>query len=123
MPTAARKPCTVCGMLVDGGGSRCEPHRWVAKFADQRRGSRQARGYGAEWDRTRERILLRDAGLCQPCHEADRVTAATEVDHITPRAEGGTDDDGNLQAICTTCHRAKTVREAARGRGRRGRVV
>jgi 5-methylcytosine-specific restriction endonuclease McrA len=46
------------------------------------------------------------------------VTAATEVDHIRPKEEGGTDDDENLQAICGPCHTAKTGREAARGRGR-----
>ncbi|WP_247360100.1 HNH endonuclease signature motif containing protein [Ralstonia pseudosolanacearum] len=36
---------------------------------------------------------------------------ATEVDHIVPKARGGTDDDDNLQAINVECHRAKTVRE------------
>lgn len=40
---------------------------------------------------------------------------ATEVDHITPKASGGTDDPANLQGICKACHRAKTQDEAARG--------
>lgn len=61
--------------------------------------------------------MRRDQGLCQVCRQAGRVTPATQVDHVVPKAEGGTDDEGNLQAICPACHRAKTGREAGRGRG------
>ena len=80
--------------------------------------SRQARGYGRQWERQREAILARDMGLCQPCQRAERVTPAREVDHIVPKAEGGTDDPDNLQAICIPCHQAKTAEEAARAQGR-----
>lgn len=76
------------------------------------RESRQSRGYGAEWDRTRLRVLRRDSYLCQPCLRAfNRPTPAAQVDHIKPKAKGGTDDDGNLQAICVACHDAKTLRD------------
>jgi hypothetical protein len=34
-----------------------------------------------------------------------------------PKANGGTDDDGNLQAINRDCHRAKTALEAMQARG------
>jgi 5-methylcytosine-specific restriction enzyme A len=71
--------------------------------------SRQARGYGAAWDRLRLRILKRDHYLCQPCLRVNRVTHATEVDHIKPKAKGGTNDAPNLQAICAPCHEAKTI--------------
>jgi 5-methylcytosine-specific restriction protein A len=37
------------------------------------------------------------------------------VDHVLNKAEGGTDEDGNLQAINRECHRIKTAEEAARG--------
>ena len=80
--------------------------------------SRHARGYGAAWVKTRIRILRRDLHLCQPCLSAGRPTPATEVDHIKPKAKGGCDDDANLQAICTDCHKAKTEREAAEAQGR-----
>jgi 5-methylcytosine-specific restriction protein A len=43
------------------------------------------------------------------------VTLAREVDHITPKAEGGNDDEANLQALCSPCHAAKTKQESARG--------
>lgn len=55
--------------------------------------------------------MERDHWLCQPCAAAGRVTEAAEVDHVTPLAKGGTDDERNLQAICVPCHRAKTLSE------------
>jgi 5-methylcytosine-specific restriction protein A len=39
---------------------------------------------------------------------------ATAVDHIIAKADGGTDDDENLQPICDECHRMKTAREDSR---------
>lgn len=74
--------------------------------------SRQSRGYGAEWDKLRLRILIRDKHLCQPCLRQGRVHPADQVDHRIPKAQGGTDDEANLQAICTPCHKAKTAEEA-----------
>ena len=122
MPTAAPKPCrhAGCGALVHDGSGFCGEHqadRKIGKFGDERRGSRQSRGYGAEWEQTRKRILSRDNGLCQPCLQGGRLRPATQVDHVVPKAEGGTDDDSNLQAICKSCHQAKTAAEAVRGRG------
>lgn len=115
MPSAAPKPCGYCGVLVRTGGSRCQQHLFVGKFGDDRRGTRHERGYGSEWDRKRQEILKRDNGLCCPCRRAARVTIGREVDHVVPKARGGTDDDGNLQTICRACHKAKTAAEA-RGR-------
>lgn len=83
------------------------------------RKSRHDRGYGPEWDRTRKRILERDSRLCQPCLRQDVLQPAKEVDHVRPKAEGGTDDDNNLQAICGPCHRRKTAEESARALGHR----
>lgn len=85
--------------------------------------SRHDRGYGAEWDKARVRILARDLHLCQPCLKTGRPTPATEVDHITPKAKGGTDDDNNLQAICHPCHAAKTKVEIAQAQGRKVRLT
>ncbi|HCL5939948.1 TPA: HNH endonuclease [Citrobacter freundii] len=36
---------------------------------------------------------------------------AETVDHIKPKAHGGTDDLSNLESICSGCHKAKTARE------------
>jgi hypothetical protein len=87
----------------------------AAGFADRRRGSRQSRGYGAEWDKLRLVILQRDLYRCRLC--LPRVTAAHAVDHIVPKHLGGTDEPSNLQAICKPCHDAKTAAEALAARG------
>tara|TARA_A100001391_G_scaffold162143_2_gene121092 strand:- start:3828 stop:3992 length:165 start_codon:yes stop_codon:yes gene_type:complete len=42
----------------------------------------------------------------------NRITPATEVDHIVGKAQGGTDAPDNLEAICKVCHQAKTASEA-----------
>ncbi|MBL3552699.1 HNH endonuclease [Rhodovulum sulfidophilum] len=83
------------------------------------RPSASERGYGRGWKALRKRVMQRDSWLCQPCLRTGRVTPATECDHVVPKAQGGTDDEGNLQAICADCHKAKTEREAAEAQGRR----
>ena len=67
---------------------------------------------GRPWRRLREQILQRDKYLCQPCMRAGRYTEATEVDHILALAHGGDDRPQSLQAICGSCHEAKTQIEA-----------
>ena len=84
----------------------------------QHRASRHERGYGHKWVKLRARILERDSQLCQPCLVRKKPTPATQVDHITPKAQGGTDDADNLQAICDECHESKTRQEAADAQGR-----
>jgi len=59
--------------------------------------------------------MERDKGLCQPCLRHNVLTQATQVDHIAPKAKGGTDDERNLQAICEDCHKAKTAKESRLG--------
>lgn len=49
--------------------------------------------------------------LCQSCAKRDRVTVATEVDHIIPVQHGGGHELTNLQSLCSSCHADKTLRE------------
>lgn len=84
---------------------------------DAVRGTRHSRGYGREWEKLRASVLQRDERLCQPCLKAGKVAPGTEVDHVIPKARGGTDALENLQAICPPCHRAKTAREFMGGEG------
>jgi len=86
------------------------------------RKSRHERGYGSAWVRIRSLILHRDGYLCQPCQRAGRETPATQVDHIKPKAQSGTDHTDNLQSICRACHDAKTLEEAT-GRAHSRKVV
>lgn len=76
--------------------------------------SRHERGYGSAWDKVRKLALKRDRHLCIPCLAGGRPTQATQVDHIKPKAKGGTDDMDNLQSICTECHEAKTAQDEGR---------
>ena len=71
---------------------------------------------GHRWQKLRERILRRDASLCQPCKARGHITLAVEVDHVTPIHKGGTDAEDNLQAICSECHKAKTAAEQGKAR-------
>lgn len=127
MPNAAPRPCRHpgCRELVRDGSGYCQAHKKAkpGSFSDRTRGTRHERGYGNDWDKRRLLILKRDNGLCQECLRHGRLTAVGDkrftafVDHIIPKAEGGTDADDNLQTLCRVCHNAKTGRESARGRG------
>jgi 5-methylcytosine-specific restriction endonuclease McrA len=69
----------------------------------------------ADWRAKRERILVRDSFTCAVCHRVIGGKAA-HVDHILPLDDGGTDDDANLQTLCSSCHGRKT-RAEQRARG------
>ena len=73
--------------------------------------SRHERGYGAAWDKLRKVVMARDKHLCQACLKSGRVTVGNHVDHILPKAKGGTDDLTNLQVLCAPFHEAKTTCE------------
>ena len=110
------------GLVRPSRFGRCVMAKQSGGWKGQR-GTRQERGYGAAWDRLRLVILRRDCYLCQPCKAKDRATAATAVDHIKPKAQGGTDDPENLQSICDDCHRAKSAAEGHGARGHRERLT
>ena len=56
-------------------------------------------------------LVLRDAnGKCALCGKS-KDEEPLEVDHIVPRSKGGTNDKGNLQALCRTCNRGKSNRD------------
>lgn len=82
------------------------PSKWAGQP------SRHERGYDSKWIKLRLTILRRDGYLCQCCRAQGVPTPAKEVDHITPKAKGGTDDPSNLQSLCRPCHAAKTADEA-----------
>ena len=57
--------------------------------------------------RTRYAILSRDNFTCQACgSRAPHVTL--QIDHIVAVANGGSDDEENLQTLCTTCNFGKS---------------
>ena len=64
---------------------------------------------GRPWRRLRNKIFLRDKYTCQCCGV---VTMNLELDHIMNVAQGGSDDESNLQSLCVDCHKIKTQRES-----------
>lgn len=63
-----------------------------------------------DWTSRRREVLSREP-FCRTCAELGYQTIAMTVDHIIPRARGGTSEDDNLQPLCITCHNVKTGRE------------
>ena len=53
--------------------------------------------------------LLGNHPLCVMCQAAGVVTAATEIDHVVALTNGGTNDESNLQCLCSDCHESKTL--------------
>ena len=119
MPCRPKSICRQpgCHALTDGPGYCSKHEQQASGWARSSTKSTTERGYGYAWQKKRERILARDCGLCQPCRRQGRVTPANDVDHIVQKADGGTDDDENLQSICHDCHKAKTIAERRRGGG------
>lgn len=69
-------------------------------------------------NKTRARWKMRFAdedGLyrCKVCGLADPVYLLFDVDHIIPKSQGGTDARENLQLLCPTCHRRKTIADGS----------
>jgi 5-methylcytosine-specific restriction protein A len=111
-------PCAAPGCPnVVQRGPYCAVH---APAQADARPSSSARGYNAAWQRLRL-MTLRAHPLCADpfrVHVASPALAS-EVDHIRPLADGGTNDAHNLQCLCKSCHSRKT-REDMQRRGARG---
>lgn len=64
---------------------------------------------GTQWQATRARVLDRDGHICGYCGRD-----ATTVDHITAKANGGSDDESNLIACCRPCNSVKGAKTMIR---------
>lgn len=83
-----------------------------------------ARVKGARKARLRASVFDRDSWTCQDCgkvipprNDEQRAGQAApmaedgdwlELEHIVPFSAGGSDDESNLRAACTTCNRRKS---------------
>ena len=122
MPSRPPRACSYnrCKLYSSDGTSYCEKHKpvpttgWIAHR--EKHGNRHQSGYGSDWEKIREAILIRDRHLCQVCISLAVFTQATHVDHILNKANGGTNSHSNLQSLCYKCHKRKTQEEAALAR-------
>jgi len=109
------RPLHVCaepGCSELCAGTYCEQHTRTKTRAPDKRGGSTARGYGYKWQQTRAKFLK----LRPWCEWPGCTRKATDVDHITPRSQGGEDDWENLQALCHEHHSRKTARHDSKRR-------
>jgi 5-methylcytosine-specific restriction protein A len=111
LATKAKRWCSRCKTVHAGECPKREA------WAESRRQRKTKRLTGRPWRRLRDQILERDNYLCQEHYRQGKLVAAAEVDHIVAVTAGGNDDESNLEAICTECHKVKTQADSARGRG------
>jgi 5-methylcytosine-specific restriction protein A len=62
------------------------------------------RGYGTDWRKLRATMPKTPCAIC-----GAPWVPGMHLDHIIPRAEGGTDAPSNLQWVHRRCHSAKTA--------------
>ena len=117
MPYKPKRPCSYpgCGKLTDG--RYCEEHRQVAgrQYNKYQRDPNTSQRYGRSWRRIRE-LYIQAHPICERCQSEGRLTPAEEVHHIVPLTAGGTNDAGNLMALCKSCHSRITVAGSNRQR-------
>ena len=107
MPRKPKHPCAYpgCPELVEHGARYCPEHQVMVNKDYERYGrDREAKKrYGYQWRKIRARQLAAFP-LCERCKTLGRVTPATLVHHKIPLTQGGTNDPGNLQSLCQSCH-------------------
>ena len=79
------------------------------KYKDLLNAEKSERLTSFEWQKKRSKVLL-EFPMCVQCGSKDSL----EVDHIVPKALGGSDDDKNLQVLCNKCHKKKSSKDADR---------
>jgi 5-methylcytosine-specific restriction protein A len=62
---------------------------------------------GRALQRIRQRLWLASP-RCARCKVLTMYPGGFQLDHIIALANGGTNDDGNMQVLCDPCHEIKT---------------
>ena len=110
MPKKPKRPCQYpgCPKLTDG--LYCAEHQRQATrhYNHFQHEPETNKRYGRAWKRIRDRYIKAHP-LCEECQRQGKLTPAEEVHHILPLASGGTNDEGNLIALCKSCHSKITI--------------
>ena len=127
MPIAPKHPCnwTNCAELVNKGQSYCPKHQAEyeqrkaehKKILDKKydtfyRNAESSKIYASmRWRKLRNWWIKRHP-LCEECLKRGLIQSAEVVDHIQPLRDGGAAWSAqNLQSLCNSCHRVKTIAE------------
>ena len=119
MPRKAKRPCRFggCPKLTESTSGYCAEHEKIqTQHYDKFQRVDHNKRYGYKWRKLRARFLTAHP-LCEQCKAQGRYTAATEVHHIKPLADGGTNDENNLMALCKSCHSRITMTTENLNRG------
>lgn len=113
MPRKPRKPCSYPGCPGLTETRYCEKHRDLEP-PKHHEGSESNPFYATSAWKRKRREFLEEHPSCAMCGRP-----AVIVDHIIPIRQGGGElDDGNLQALCQSCHSAKSILDGSRYRRR-----
>lgn len=83
-----------------------------------RKGARPKPGVRTAWRKgLREDLLRKQRGRCVYCRSR-LFGGNTHIDHVTPVNQGGSNDDGNLQLLCSGCNLRKSDRNDVEFRSR-----
>ncbi|MBS3937608.1 MAG: HNH endonuclease [Peptococcaceae bacterium] len=117
MPHKPKRPCSHpgCPTLIDGRFCGEHAKQEARRYEKYERDPATKKRYGRTWKRIRDRYIAAHP-LCEHCQKRRLIMPAEEVHHIKPLSQGGTNDAGNLVALCTPCHSEITAREGGRWR-------
>ena len=81
--------------------------------------AKDTRPLPGNWQTLRREVLARDGRRCtwieredgSRCSESGAPSNPLEVDHITPRWRGGTDEVDNLRTLCQWHHKRVTAHD------------
>ena len=115
MPYRPKRPCSHPGCPRLTNGRFCEEHakQEAQRYERYQRNPTVKKRYGRAWKRVRDRFIAAHP-LCERCKDHGKIAPAQEVHHIVPLSQGGTHDEINLMALCTSCHSEITAREGGR---------
>jgi 5-methylcytosine-specific restriction protein A len=109
MPWKPKSICSYPGCNELTHDRYCSKHK---REVNKERNEMNSKIYNNRW-RKASKAYLKDNPLCVHCKKEDRLTPATEVDHIIPH--GGDMkrfwDKSNWQSLCKKCHSKKTALE------------
>ena len=117
MPRRPPKPCAYPNCPKLTYERYCSEHKKLmnAQYDARLRDRGAAEFYHSkEWKHLRQNFLI-EHPFCLECRKSGKLVRATVVDHIVPLKQGGLAlDENNLQALCASCHGAKSIREGSR---------
>ena len=109
-----KRPCLDCNRLT-ANPSRCDEHQAAYNQRQEAlRGSSTARGYTSQWRRTAASVVAKHrqqyGDWCPGYLIAGHPARDLTVDHVVPKARGGTDSAANLSVLCRGCNARKGAR-------------